>query len=435
MSDGLDLFGHLSDDQGYHDEYADDSEYGDDRGEYPDDQDGEPPRKGRRSRRGQPARRERRKLRWIIVLVAVLLIVGGAGFGVLQIAGLGYYPDYSGDGNTDVVVQISDGSTTRDIGNQLQAAGVVASANAFVKAGRNNDAIASVQPGFYELRERMSGDAAVARLADPASRVGGLEIRSGMQLDDTTSVDGKVTKGILSHIAAASCATINGQSTCLSVDQLRQAVQNSSPDQLGVPDWAEQAVSTADPKHRLEGLITPGVYNIKPGETAVQTLQRILAQSDAQLQAAGLSSAAGSGSGFAPYQVLIVASIVERESGTPTDMPKVARVLYNRLAASDPSVNKLSLDSTIDYALDRPAMATPVGWRAQTGPYDTYDIPGLPPTPISSPDGTAIQAAEQPADGPWLYFVVCQKDHSSCFDTTLAGHQQSDRQAQANGVY
>jgi UPF0755 protein len=423
VSDRLDLFGHLSDDQDYPDDeyYDDDAPCGKDR---------------RRSRKGrQPQRRKSRLLRWMIVVVALLVIIGGAGFGLLQVAGLGYYPDYSGSGTTDLVVEISDGSTTRDIGNQLQAAGVVASANAFIKAGRNNQALAGVQPGFYQLKEHMSGATAVARLVSPSSRVGKLDVHSGMQLDDTNSMDGKVTPGILSLIATASCATFNGQRTCLSVDGLRQAIQSASPAQLGVPDWTTQLLSGFDPRHRLEGLISPGLYNIKPGETAVQTLQRILAQSATQLQAAGLSSAGGSTSGFSPYQVLIMASIVEREAGTPADMPKIARVLYNRLAASDLSVNKLSLDSTIDYALDRPSMSTPPAWRPQAGPYDTYDAPGLPPTPISSPGALAIAAAEQPASGPWLYFVVCQKNGTSCFDTTLAEHQHSNQLAQANGVY
>ena len=476
MNDGLDLFGDLADDQDYgahrhprngrdsrndrqqcgqqqrdrqqpdrydaddryDDEYSDDyddysDEYEDEDGydeehDGPVDSDGSDPS-------AKAHRRKRRRLRWTIVLVAFLLIVGGAGFGVLQIAGLGYYPDYSGSGTTDLIVQITDGSTIRDIGNDLQDAGVVASTNAFVKAGRDNSQLGGVQPGFYELKRQMSGAAAVDMLTSSSSRVGQLDVHSGTQLDDTTSMDGKVTPGILSTIASGSCATLNGRRTCLTVDSLRQAIENTSPAQLGVPDWAQQAVSGVDPKHRLEGLISPGIYNIKPGETAVQTLQRIMAQSDTQLQAAGLSSVGGSGSGFSPYQVLIIASIVERESGTPGDMPKVARVLYNRLADSDPSVNKLSLDSTIDYALNRPAMSTPVAWRAQAGPYDTYDIAGLPPTPISSPATAAIEAAEQPVAGPWLYFVVCQKNGTSCFDTTLAGHQQSNRLAQANGVY
>ena len=136
-------------------------------------------------------------------------------------------------------------------------------------------------------------------------------------------------------------------------------------------------------------------------------------------------------SGFSPYQVLTIASIVERESGVAADMPKVARVLYNRLAAGQ----SLQLDSTVDYGLDRPMVRTSPAERPAAGAYDTYDNPGLPPTPISSPSTAAVQAAIAPTPGPWMYFVVCQKDGTSCFATTYTEHQQNVALAQRNGAY
>jgi UPF0755 protein len=95
----------------------------------------------------------------------------------------------------------------------------------------------------------------------------------------------------------------------------------------------------------------------------------------------------------------------------------------------------LQLDSTVDYALDRPMIATSPSERPGAGPYDTYDNPGLPPTPISSPSLTAIQAAISPTAGPWLFFVVCQKNLSSCFATTFAQHQANVAIAHNNGVF
>jgi UPF0755 protein len=407
VSDGLELFNDVSDD---------DHEY----------------RRGGRVRGARPARRRKRRgLRWTIVVVLVLFIAGGAYYGYRQITGIGAAPDYTGSGDRDVVFQVNDGDTVRDIGDDMVQAGIVKSANAFVRAGADNTRITSVQPGFYVLKEHMSGASAVNKIVDPVSRVGLLEIKSGWQLDDTTSTTKKVTAGILTHISQASCATLNGGRTCVSVAQLRAAIAGTDPAALGVPDWAVPSVTAADAKHRLEGLIMPGVYNLKPGETAAQTLKRILDQSSAQLQAAGLPSTSQQNSGFSPYQVLTLASIVERESGTAADMPKISRVFYNRLQQG----MDLQSDATVDYGLDRPMVATSVGERPGAGAYNTYGASGLPPTPVSSPSAAAIEAASQPASGPWLYFVVCQKDRSSCFATNLVDHQKNVNIAIANGVF
>ncbi len=399
MTDGIDLFDELSE----------------------DDQ-----RRDRRSRR-----RRRRRLTWGIVAVLVLLIGTGAYLGVKQFTGLGDYPDFAGPGTTDTVFEVNPGDTTRDIGDDMAQAGIVASSNAFVKASSTSTAIASVQPGFYVLKKHMSAAAAVTKITQSASRVGLLEIKSGQQLDDTTSTAGKVTAGILTHISQASCAKLDGKDTCVSVAQLRAAIQSTDPAALGVPDWAIPSVTAADPKHRLEGLILPGVYNLKPGETAAQTLKRILDQSSAQLQAAGLPSPSQQKSGFSPYQVLTLASIVEREAGTTADMPKIARVFYNRLQQG----MELQSDATVDYGLDRPMVATSPTERPKAGAYNTYGNAGLPPTPVSSPSTDAIEAATQPVSGPWLFFVVCQKDRSSCFATNLQQHNVNVQLAIHNGVF
>lgn len=409
MNDGLELFDDLSEDD-------------------------QPPRGRSRTGRGRPVPRKKKKRRgrnWAIFTVLLLVIAAGAYFGYRQLTGIGFHPDYVGDGTTDVVFGVNPGDTVTQIGDDMQTAGIVQSTGAFVAAGKSNSRIVGVQPGFYLLKEHMSGAAAVTRLTQAGSRVGLLEIKSGWQLDDTTSTTGKVTPGILSIIAKATCATLNGTSTCLTVDQLRTAIANTDPAQLGVPDWAVPTVAAAAPNHRMEGLIAPGVYNLKPGETAAETLKRIMNQSSAQLQADGLPGNSQQSTGFTPYQVLTMASIVEREAGTSADMPKIARVFYNRLQVGMP----LQSDATVDYGLDRPMVATAPKDRPGAGLYNSYGHTGLTPTPVSSPSAAAIQAASQPAAGPWLFFVVCQKDRSSCFATTLADHQKNVNLAIRNGAF
>lgn len=407
MNDGLELFDDLSEDDSRE--------------------------SGKVRRRGRPPRKRKKRtgLKWSIVGALVLVIAVGAYLGVKQFMGIGNYPDYVGSGTKNVVFEVNPGDTTSDIGDDMVQAGIVRSSGAFVKASETNSAVASVQPGFYVLKEHMSGAAAARLITTAASRVGLLEIKSGQQLDDTTSTSGKVSPGILTHISEATCATLDGNKTCVTVAQLRSAIESTDPATLGVPDWAIPSVTSADAKHRLEGLIMPGVYNLKPGETAAQTIKRIMDQSSAQLQAAGLPSTSQQNSGFSPYQVLTLASIVEREAGTTADMPKIARVFYNRLQQG----MELQSDATVDYGLDRPMVATSPTERPKAGAYNTYANAGLPPTPVSSPSADAIEAATQPAAGPWLFFVVCEKDHSSCFATNLTQHNKNVQLAIRNGVF
>ena len=154
-------------------------------------------RPARASRRRLPPRRRRRGLTWSIVLVLVVVIGGGAYYGFRQFTGLGSYPDYTGAGDQDVVFQVNPGDTTTGIGDNLTHASIVKSTKAFVRAAANNDQVGGVQPGFYVLKAHMSGAAAVTAIVNRKNRVGLLEIKSGWQLDDTTSTTGKVTPGIL----------------------------------------------------------------------------------------------------------------------------------------------------------------------------------------------------------------------------------------------
>ncbi len=384
------------------------------------------PQPGRRHARRRHAGRGRRTA---VLLLAVVLLLGAAiGGGVYVYSTFFTSPDFDGDGTGDVVVQVADGDSTRQIAGRLTEQGVVAGVGAFVDAASDDDRVRSVQPGYYRLRERMSGAAAVARLLDPTSRVGQLEIRGGVQLDDTRAPNGPVAPGVLTLISQATCAEINGAQTCVSVDDLRAAMSDTDPAELGVPAWALDDVAKAEPARRLEGLLAPGRYNVEPGASAVEVLQALLATSSTRIEASGLVTKAQS-IGSSPYQVLVVASMVEKES-IIEDMPKVARVIYNRLGAG----RRLEFDTTVNYPLDVQGLFTGAEDRGRVGPYNTYTTTGLPPTPISTPGSDAIGAALAPAAGPWLYFVPCEKGGKSCFAETFAQHSDNIAAARANGA-
>jgi UPF0755 protein len=92
-------------------------------------------------------------------------------------------------------------------------------------------------------------------------------------------------------------------------------------------------------------------------------------------------------------------------------------------------------DSTINYVLDQPLITTSTPDRNKPGPYNTYLNIGLPPTPISSPSPEALAAAQKPADGPWLFFVKCDKQGNSCFAVTQAEQDANSDKARAAGAF
>ncbi len=386
--------------------------------------------------RARTARRRHRT--WLVFAVVVLLvIVGGlvAGFVVWK-SGTEEIPDYAGTGDTEVVVRIQGGDGINDIATTLYQAGVVASTEAFVQQAARDGDVQALKPGYYKVRQNASAQATADALVAKENHVGHLRLIPGRQLADVTAVatdptqPATVVPGYISDIATAACVPLNGQQNCFTADELWQVAQTADPATLGVVEWAADGVRTApDPRKRLEGTILPGDFDIPPGSTPEQALKAVVSASAAMWNGTDIIADAAQ-LGVTPYQAAIIASIVERE-GITADMPKVARVVYNRLAAG----MKLEMDSTVNYALDRASIATSADDRANPSPWNTYYAQGLPPTPISSPGPNAIAAALDPTAGSWLFFVKIDSSGSSCFSITAQEHDACVAQARANGVF
>jgi UPF0755 protein len=362
-------------------------------------------------------------------LIVVLLIGVGVWYGWRQLSGLGGYDDFAGPGEKDVVIEVKGGDSTGAIAGTLAEQGVVASSRAFVEASESDARVRAVQPGFYVMRTKISGADAVTRIVDPKSRVGNLQIKQGAQLDDVKKKDGSVTPGIVSLLSKASCAELDGKSTCVKVEDLRKVASTADLAALGAPEWAVADASRAEPNRRLEGLIAPSVYDVRPGATAEELWKKVLTDSSALLQSFGLPTIADN-TGFTPYQVLTMASLVQRE-GIQKDFAKVSRVIYNRLKIG----MELAFDSTVNYVLDRPNIATSDADRSRAGAYNTYKNTGLTPTPISAASRDAIVSVIEPEAGNWLFFVLCEKDGTSCFADTYEKHLANRELARRNGAF
>ncbi|MGP4053252.1 endolytic transglycosylase MltG [Mycobacterium sp. 4D054] len=394
-----------------------------------------PPRQ--RMTRRERARQERLKRRrrvavvsalTMLVLIVVAAVFLGSRMWHSMFGGAG--DDFAGGGVNDVVIEVHDGDSTTAIGQTLHDNNVVANVKVFVEAADGNAAISAIQPGFYKVRTEIPAADAVARLADPGNRVGKLVIPEGRQLDDVRDVKtNAVTEGILTLIAKASCVNLDGDRRCVSADELKNVAGGAGPTELGVPQWATRVVDALGSDHRrLEGLIAPGSWNIDPSAQPQDILATLITASTAQYEAGGLLDAAAAAN-LSPYEVLTVGSLVQREA-TPEDFSKVARVIYNRL-----DVNRtLEFDSTVNYPLDRIEVATTDADRAQATDWNTYVRPGLPATPICSPGLPALQAAERPEPGDWLYFVTVDMRGTTLFTREYEQHLANIEIAQRNGV-
>ena len=180
----------------------------------------------------------------------------------------------------------------------------------------------------------------------------------------------------------------------------------------------------------LEGMLGTGTYLVVPGESDATLLTDMVSRFDSQATAAGLSAASASALGLTPYQVITAASIVEKEGYYFKNMPDVARVIYNRLAAAMP----LDMNSTVFYALGQDGGVFTAKDRALPTPYNTYLNSGLTPTPICSPSPQALSAAVHPPAGGWLYFVLVSKNGTEAFADTYAEQLANEQLAHARGV-
>jgi UPF0755 protein len=140
-------------------------------------------------------------------------------------------------------------------------------------------------------------------------------------------------------------------------------------------------------------------------------------------------SAAAKHVGLSPGKVIIMASLVQAEGGRLSDYPKIARVIYNRLAQGIP----LQLDSTVLYGLNTYGILANDQQLNSSSPYNTYRHKGLTPGPIDSPGNAAIQAVLHPASGNWLYFVtVNPKTGETLFTSSETQFEQFRQELQHN---
>jgi len=357
---------------------------------------------GRGSGRGgyQPEK-PRRKLTWLWVLI-VLVVLGGAGAGVVYAAFgpqirhvMGWEPstDYTsttGNGKTTTVT-ILPGQIGADVANSLAKAGVTKTPAAFYDLLLKQKKAPNLEPGTYKLGEQISAQAALTEISNPANRVvSRVVIPEGFNLTQ-----------ILARL---------NTKTGVPLSDLQAEAKNFT--QFGLPAGAPS----------LEGFLFPATYSFDPGTSAKVMLQAMVTRMNASLKSHDVAPAD-------ELRVLTLASIIQKESGSVADDYKVSRVFTNRLSIGMP----LQSDATVSYGAGSKTIATTAAQRADASNlYNTYAHAGLPIGPIAAPGDKAIDAALHPVAGPWIYFVLVNGDTGeSVFSTTAAGQAAATKQWQA----
>lgn len=353
-----------------------------------------PTPKSRREARQRPPSRRGRTIVAVILAAAMVLAAAFFAFGSLRslIPSFGgdEIADYEGPGTGQVEITVEAGHSGSDIGATLEEAGVVKSSAAFVQAAAAEpDKAAKIQPGVYELKKEMRAGDAFAWLADTSNRVA----------KGTTIPEGLWANEIYARLSDA---------TEIPVEEYKQAAESS---ELELP---------AEANGKIEGWLFPKTYEFPKDATAVEQLNTMIAMTTEELEKAKVPQDEWE-------RTLTVASIVEGEAGA-ADRGKVARVVENRLEdVTGPTVGMLQMDSTIHYMLKkRGTITTSDKERDTDNPYNTYKNKGLPPGPINNPGAEAIEAAENPEDGDWLFFVTVDPESGETrFTADESEHQRN----------
>ncbi|MGF6882487.1 UPF0755 protein [Nocardia sp. GAS34] len=384
------------------------------------------------SRKAAERKRRRRNLMYVGTVFVVLFAVAAVYAGYKIMGRVGGPEDYAGPPGPLAVVQVHPGDTAEQIAKAMLDKGVVKSTGAFYQAAVRDSGMNSLQPGYYAIPTHIKGEDAATALMSKDSRVGNVVISEGRRLHDSTDVNTRSRNdGIYRKIADASCIGTGAAKKCLTYEQLDQAGAGTDLNALGVPQWAmAQVRQVPDRTRQLEGLIAAGTWDFDPSGTPAQILAQLVSASAHSYESTGLLTPnPAAGISLSPYQTLIASSLVEREA-LPADMPRVARVIVNRLNANMP----LEFDSTVNYTLSSTEVATTDADRDRKTPWNTYAMAGLPATPISSPSLGAMRAMENPTAGPWLYFVTVDKQGTTLFTDSYSEHQRNIEKARQSGI-
>ena len=290
-------------------------------------------------------------------------------------------------------IKVKSGMTTGAIADALLEKGLIRNRTAFLLAARQAGLDKSLQAGEYAFSRSMN----VGQIIEIMAK--GITVYSEFTIPEGFTVE--QIAGLLEEKGLARKERF-----------LALAKIYSPFDKTDRPDV----------KYRAEGFLFPDTYRIGRGaseEMILQTMAKEFAEKftpelQAKAQAIGLST----------YEVIVLASLIEREVQLAKERPMVARVFLNRIKIEMP----LQSCATIQYILGYAKEELTIADTQLPSPYNTYLHQGMPPGPVANPGLSSIQAALNPAEGDWLYFVVDGKTGGHRFSRSLAEHEAAIQQ-------
>lgn len=302
---------------------------------------------------------------------------------------------------TAITVTIEEGSNSRGIAHTLASKGVVANENMFLWRLRRSGSEGELKAGTYTLAGKMPYETAIEAL------------KKGPEVVETVKVT--IPEG-------------------WRIEQVAERIQAK----LGIPAeefkvLASTGAEQFSARHpylagayggSLEGFLFPKTYQFARSTTATQVIETMLMQFDKEIGSADVALAESRG--YSVPQLVVMASIIERETKLNEERPLVSSVIYNRLAKGW----KLQMCSTVQILIaEKDKLRLSEADLKIESPYNTYLHNGLPPGPICSPGLESLKAAANPAQTDYLYYVLTGKDGSQTFAVTEKEFQAAKKKS------
>ena len=311
-----------------------------------------------------------------IVILAVVVVIGA-----VIIGGSAYVSSlnkpYDLENENLIVISVPSGSSTSEIGSLLQENGIIKSADGFKLYGRIKKYDGKLKAGEYSLSPAMNLEEIFGILVEGHSNTDRFTVPEGLTIAQT--------------------ADILEDKQMINRDKFMDLIANGNFDYEFMDDLPAC-------EKRLEGFLFPETYEIFTSATEEDIINKMLSQFDLVFTDEYYKRAEELG--YSVYEIVTIASLIEREARVDSERATVASVIYNRLAIGQ----QLQIDATVQYALGEQKERLTYKDLEVDSPYNTYKVQGLPIGPICSPGRASIEAALYPSDTDYYYYVLKSKD-------------------------
>jgi UPF0755 protein len=325
---------------------------------------------------------DKKKLRFVVICATVVILAPLIGFGI-------FLATPAGDGRNVQLFDFGQGQSLKKIAAVLEERKVISSAGLFVLYGRLRGDDARVKAGYYQFDDGLTSAEILRRMVAGEVHVQRFAVPEGYSIYQVGEL-------------------LEGRGLFAREEFLKECFSKPLLGELGISGKS------------VEGYLYPSTYAISGKTTVAELIRQMVAQFDKVF--AGKFAGQATAARMSPREVVILASLIEKEAVRPEERPLIASVFRNRLNKGMP----LQSDPTAVYGVR--AFAGNVTKRdiTRATPYNTYLIRGLPPGPIGNPGSGAIAAALNPAVTGYFYFVA-KKDGSHFFSATLDEHNNAVR--------